>query len=174
MNKIQIKAEILATLSALANSAQPDSSLLTDLKLIEDKKTVLEVLIRELVNASEHKSLLICWLLTELIDKDTLNDELWNVIKSPEYNDHVKMIQFPFQMPNVQRLMSISFRPSATFRPPGRYGHLCAQSRKAAAHQLADASVAKYQALAPQQGTFQVLQNDLNRSLRRGGGIGYR
>lgn len=94
MNKIQIKAEILATLSALANSAQPDSSLLTDLKLIEDKKTVLEVLIRELVNASEHKSLLICWLLTELIDKDTLNDELWNVIKSPEYNDHVKMIAF--------------------------------------------------------------------------------
>lgn len=30
----------------------------------------------------------------ELIDKDTLNDELWNVIKAPEYNDHVKMIAF--------------------------------------------------------------------------------
>ena len=94
MNKIQIKAEILATLAALSTSNKPDSSLLTDLKLIEDKKTVLEVLIKELVNASEQKALLICWLLTELIDKDTLNDELWNVIKAPEYNDHVKMIAF--------------------------------------------------------------------------------
>ena len=94
MNKLQIKAEVLATLRALSGSTMPEPSLLTDLKLIEDKKTVLDVLIRELLNADEHKSLLICWLLTELIEKDTLNDELWNVIKSPEYNDHVKMIAF--------------------------------------------------------------------------------
>ena len=94
MNKIQIKAEILATLTALTTSSKPDTSLLTDLKNIEDKKTVLEVLVRELVHASEQRALLICWLLTELIDKDTLNDELWNVIKSPEYADHVKMVAF--------------------------------------------------------------------------------
>ena len=94
MNKLQIKAEILATLRALSSSAMPDPSLLTDLKLIEDKKTIFEILIREVVNADEHKSLLICWLLTELIEKDKLNDELWDVIKSPDYNDHVKMIAF--------------------------------------------------------------------------------
>ncbi len=94
MNKIQIKAEILATISAFSTSAQPDTSLLTDLKMIEDKKAVLDVLIRELVNAHEQKALLICWLMTELIEKDTLNDELWNVIKAPEYNDHIKMIAF--------------------------------------------------------------------------------
>ncbi|MBP3491401.1 hypothetical protein J6K35_05985 [bacterium] len=94
MNKIQIKAEILATLTALMTSTQPQASLITDLKNIEDKKTVLEVLIRELVNANEQKAVMICWLLMELIDKDTLNDELWNVIKAPEYNDHVKMIAF--------------------------------------------------------------------------------
>ena len=94
MNKIQIKAEILATLTALMTSSQPQASLITDLKNIEDKKTVLEVLIRELVSANEQKAVLICWLLMELIDKDTLNDELWNVIKAPEYNDHVKMIAF--------------------------------------------------------------------------------
>ena len=75
MNKIQIKAEILATISALSTSSQPNSSLITDLKMIEDKKTVLDILIKELVNASEQKALIICWLLTELIDKDTLNDE---------------------------------------------------------------------------------------------------
>ena len=94
MNKLQFKAEILATLRALSGSTMPEPSLLTDLKLIEDKKTVLEVLIRELINADEHKSLLVCWLLTELIDKEKLNDELWNVIKGNEYNDHVKMIAF--------------------------------------------------------------------------------
>ena len=94
MNKIQIKAEILATISALSTSSQPNSSLITDLKMIEDKKTVLDILIKELVNASEQKALIICWLLTELIDKDTLNDEWWNVIKAPEYGDHIKMIAF--------------------------------------------------------------------------------
>ena len=94
MNKIQIKAEILATLTALATTARPDPTLLTDLRKIEDKKSVLTVLIRELITASEQKAMLVCWLMTELIDKDMLSDELWNVIKSPDYNDHVKMIAF--------------------------------------------------------------------------------
>ena len=47
MNKIQIKAEILATISALSTSSQPNSSLITDLKMIEDKKTVLDILIKD-------------------------------------------------------------------------------------------------------------------------------
>lgn len=94
MNKLQIKAEVLTTLRAFMGSTIPDPSLLTDLKKIEDKKTILDVLLRELVGADEHKSLLVCWLLTELIEKDYLNDELWNVIKSPDYNDQVKMICF--------------------------------------------------------------------------------
>ena len=44
MNKIQIKAEILATLTALMTSNQPQAALITDLKNIEDKKTVLDIL----------------------------------------------------------------------------------------------------------------------------------
>lgn len=94
MNKLQIKAEILATLRVLLTSEIPDPSLLTDLKLIEDKRTVVDVLIRELTNANEHRTLLICWLLSELIEKEQLNNELWDVIKSPDYNDHIKMIAF--------------------------------------------------------------------------------
>ena len=94
MNKIQIKAEILTTLTALMTSPKPDVQLITDLKNIEDKKAVLDILMRELVNANEQKAILVCWLLTELIDKEVLTDELWNVIKAPEYNDHVKMIAF--------------------------------------------------------------------------------
>lgn len=94
MNKLQIKAEVLATLRAFSSSQMPDPSLLTDLKLIEDKRAVFDILIRELINADEHRSLLVCWFLTELIEKEALNNELWDVIKSPEYNDHVKMIAF--------------------------------------------------------------------------------
>ncbi len=94
MNKLQIKAEVLATLRAISDSTMPDPSLLTDLKLIDDKKAVIDILIRELVNADEHRSLIICWLLTELVEKEQLNNELWDVIKSPEYNDHIKMIAF--------------------------------------------------------------------------------
>ena len=98
MNKIQIKAEILATLTALSTSVKPDSALLTDLKKIEDKKSVLDILIRELITAPEQKAILICWLLTELIDKNVLSDELWNIIKAPEYNDHIKMIAFDYDV----------------------------------------------------------------------------
>lgn len=94
MNKLQIKAEILATLTALATSSAPDSALLTDLKNIEDKKAVLEILIRELITAPEQKAMLICWLLTQLIDNDSLSNELWRIIESPDYNDHLKMIAF--------------------------------------------------------------------------------
>ena len=94
MNKLQIKAEILATLRAISGSTMPNASLLTDLKNIEDKETVFDILVRELVGSDEHRTLIICWLLTELIENEKLNDELWNVIKSPDYNDHIKMVAF--------------------------------------------------------------------------------
>lgn len=94
MNKIQIKAEILATLRTLSTASKPSPTLLTDLKTIEDKKTVFEVLVRELANVDEHRSLLICWLLTELIEREELNNALWDVIKSPDYQDHIKMLAF--------------------------------------------------------------------------------
>lgn len=94
MNKLQIKAEVLTTLRAIMNAKMPNPSLLTDLKEIEDKKAVFEILIKELSGADDHKSLIICWLLTELIERNDLNDKLWDVIKSPEYSDHIKMISF--------------------------------------------------------------------------------
>jgi len=94
MNKLQIKAEVLATIRAIANTTTPTPSLLTDLKNIEDKKTIFDILIKELVNADDHKSLIICWLLTELIEKEELNNSLWDVIKNPGTSDHVKMIAF--------------------------------------------------------------------------------
>ena len=61
----------------------PDPSLLTDLKLIEDKKSfIVDILVRELLNADEHKSLLICWLLTELIEKNNLTMNYGMLLKA--------------------------------------------------------------------------------------------
>lgn len=94
MNKLQIKAEILATIRAVASTKSPSPSLLTDLKQIKDKNIVFEVLIKELSNADDQKSMIICWLLIELFEKEILNESLWDIIKSPEYNDHIKMICF--------------------------------------------------------------------------------
>ena len=94
MNKIQIKAEVLATIRAVSGTTNPTPSLLTDLKNIDDKDSLFEILIKELVNADEHKSLIICWLLTEVSEVEDLNNKLWNVIKSPDTPDRVKMIAF--------------------------------------------------------------------------------
>ena len=97
MNKLQIKAEILATLVALSTAPMPNPSLITDLKKIEDSFAHVADEINDILKKSEENAQLvgdICWLLTELIDKDTLNDELWNVIKSPDYSDHIKMVAF--------------------------------------------------------------------------------
>ncbi len=94
MNKLQIKAEVLATIRAISSTTNPTPSLLTDLKNIDDKKTIFDILIKELVNSDEHKSLIICWLLTELIDKEELNNSLWDIIKAPDSTDHVKMVAF--------------------------------------------------------------------------------
>lgn len=94
MNKLQIKAEILATIRAIASSNNPTPSLITDLRNIKETDIVFDILIRELSNADEQKSIIICWLLVELIEKEDLNNKLWDVIKSPEYNDHIKMVAF--------------------------------------------------------------------------------
>ncbi len=94
MNKIQIKAEVLATIRAISGTTNPTPSLLTDLKNIDDKNALFEILIKELINADEHKSLIICWLLTEVIEVEDLNNKLWDVIKSQETPDRVKMIAF--------------------------------------------------------------------------------
>ena len=59
MNKLQIKAEVLATLRALSSSDLPEPSLLLDLKKIEDKKTVFDVLLRELLNADDAFSIVL-------------------------------------------------------------------------------------------------------------------
>ncbi|MCQ2740082.1 MAG: hypothetical protein MJ237_07635 [bacterium] len=94
MNKLQIKAEVLTTIRAVTVVKNPTPEMLSDLRKIDDTKTMFEVLVRELGNADEQKTIIICWLLIELIDQSLLNEWLWDVIKSSEYNDNTKMVAF--------------------------------------------------------------------------------
>ena len=94
LNKIQIKAEILTVLSKLQtniNAANVDAVIST---LIEqdDKDTIRDILIKELPKANEQKSVLICFLLLKLCDKEKTENALWEVLKNPSVADSVKTV----------------------------------------------------------------------------------
>lgn len=94
LNKLQIKAEILTVISKLQTnleSANVDEVLET-LILQEDKKSILDVLIKELTKSNEQKSVLICFLLLKLCDKLPLEDALWEALKNPSVPDETKTI----------------------------------------------------------------------------------
>lgn len=94
LNKIQIRAEILMVISKLHSQpeiANPDDFL--DLLLIqEDKKAILDILIKELLKTTEQKAIIICYLLMRLCEKEDLQTELWDVLKTASVNDFVKMV----------------------------------------------------------------------------------
>lgn len=94
LNKLQIKAEILTAMSKL----QVNSDLsLTD-KILEtlieqdDKKSILDILIKELAKADEQKAVLICFLGLKLCDEKEVENELWNTLKNPSVKDSTKTV----------------------------------------------------------------------------------
>lgn len=94
LNKIQIKAEILTIISKLqANIEAAESEELFETLLVqEDKKSILDVLIKELSKAPEQKAVLICFLLLKLCEKDSLESELWQLLKSSSVKDETKAV----------------------------------------------------------------------------------
>lgn len=94
LNKLQIKAEILTVLSKLQtnlDAANADEVLQT-LALQEDKKSILEVLIKELLKSNEQKTILICFMALKLCEQKQLEDALWEVLKNPAVSDSAKTI----------------------------------------------------------------------------------
>ncbi|MFA7658995.1 MAG: hypothetical protein WCY19_06150 [Candidatus Gastranaerophilaceae bacterium] len=93
-NKLQIKAEILTVISKLQTNleaANIDETLET-LNKQEDKKSILDVLAKELIRANEQKSILICFLLLKLCEKEKVENALWEVLKNPSAADSTKTI----------------------------------------------------------------------------------
>lgn len=94
LNKLQIKAEVLMVISKLQTmqDASNIDSILEVLASQEDKKALLDVLMKELYRTNEQKSVIICYLLMKLCSKEDLEAALWEVLKSPSINDFIKSI----------------------------------------------------------------------------------
>lgn len=94
LNKIQIKAEILTVISKLQISFENLNvdEVLKTLNEQSDKKSILDVLAKELTKANEQKAILICFLLIKLCKDIGIEDSLWDALKNPTVSDEVKTI----------------------------------------------------------------------------------
>lgn len=94
LNKLQIKAEVLMVLSKLQtniDAVNVDETLKT-LAAQEDKRAILDVLVKELTKSSEQKTILISFMALKLCEQKELEDALWEVLKNPAVADSTKTI----------------------------------------------------------------------------------
>lgn len=70
--------------------------ILRTLLLQDDKKTILDILMKELTKANEQRAILICFISLKLMNPQTsqklLEDALWNILKNPSVLDSIKAI----------------------------------------------------------------------------------
>lgn len=94
LNKLQIKAEILTVLSKLQTNLDAINAdeVLQTLIAQEDKKSILEVLIKELYKSNEQKTILICFMALKLCQQKELEDAFWEILKNPAVTDATKTI----------------------------------------------------------------------------------
>ena len=79
LNKLQIKAEVLTVLSKLQTNidAVNVDEILKTLAAQEDKRAILDVLVKELTKSSEQKTILISFMALKLCDNKALEEALW-------------------------------------------------------------------------------------------------
>lgn len=94
MNKIQIKAEILTLITKLQTTTEVTDEMFALLDAENDKQGVMDVLLKELARAKEQKAFVICYMLTRLFNKEMLNTNLREFIRTPKINDYAKMVAF--------------------------------------------------------------------------------
>lgn len=94
LNKIELKVEVLSIIKHLQSlqDASKVNEILYVLENQENKKAVLDTLMRELIKTNEQKAYIVCYLLLRVCEKDALENALWNTLKSPAVSDYVKTI----------------------------------------------------------------------------------
>lgn len=94
LNKIQLKAEILTVITKIQmlSDISKVEEILSVLKSQNDKKMLLDLLMREFVKTTEEKSFIISYLLLKLTDKEQLENALWTSLKSPMVSDYNKAL----------------------------------------------------------------------------------
>ena len=95
MNKLQIRAELLNTIKSIENGQKHSFDFLlkvvSPLKEIEDKDTILDILIKEIIsNKNDERFYILSFLLEQLIPKEKLENELWKLLAQNDINDGIK------------------------------------------------------------------------------------
>lgn len=95
LNKLLIRAELLNAIKILDGGQKhtPEflNNVLTPLKTIEDKHTILDILIKEIISApNDDRFFIQAFLLENLVPKELLEDELWKLLNQPNINDKAK------------------------------------------------------------------------------------
>lgn len=94
-NKLQIRAKLLSSIAELQVCSQKNQNIPTqiieDLKQIQDKKSVLEILLKELIkDTTENKLILLTFLMQELISKEDMETAIINELVNPQISDNIK------------------------------------------------------------------------------------
>lgn len=94
LNKLQIKAEILTVISKLQTNIEAANvdDVLSTLVEQDDKKAILEVLIKELNKANDEKAILICFLMLKICEQKDVETALWEALVNPTLGDSIKAI----------------------------------------------------------------------------------
>ncbi len=94
LNKLQIKAEVLTVLSKLQANLEAVNidNELEVLAAQEDKKSILDVLIKELCKSNDQRAILVCFMLLKLCEQRELEEALWGVLKNQTVIDSTKTI----------------------------------------------------------------------------------
>lgn len=94
-SKLQIRADVISVLNSLNSQNVVDTNLfeaaISNLKRIENKPLMLEILSKELVSSNTEKSIhIISSMLVELTPKDLLEAKMFNLLSTKEVSDRSK------------------------------------------------------------------------------------
>ena len=94
LNKIQLKAEILTVITKLQTISDTSKveSIIEVLAGQENKKQILDLLMREFVKTNEDKAFILSFLMLRLTEKEQLENALWTSLKSPTVSDYNKAL----------------------------------------------------------------------------------
>ncbi len=94
MNKIQIKAEFLMLLSKFNLNSSDFLDSINILKNTNEDKYLTELALKEAVSNDDKKLEQIIFILEQVVNKNKLEDYLWEYIKDNEYPDSLKIAAF--------------------------------------------------------------------------------
>lgn len=96
MNKLQIRAEVLSIVKNIQSINFQNKELLAqtveNLEKIDDKKTLTDIIIKEVFSAAKNTSDVLIFLLFSSIDKNIIEERLWEILRDSNVADAHKFI----------------------------------------------------------------------------------